>query len=129
MAYKEVKIINGALVSTGLKKVPDTEVRRDKKVFARKKIEEEVFDIEDSVADNAKMISLLMSFVSRLYSIIPDEQKANLDVADKDLIEYTINKFAGTTTLSDYNLSTKGTEVVDNLMLNQEKIKKIVVGN
>ena len=128
MAYEEVIIRKGGLISKGIKKVPDAETipTRDKKIVARKEIEENVFDLEDSVADNAKMLSLLITVISRIYSALSDDTKDNLSDTDRDVIEYTFDKFANTETRADVQFAKEGPLMIDKLMSRQAEIGAIV---
>ena len=92
------------------------------KAFKRLKIQNEVYDDKDAIADNAKMISLLTSLVSTMYDTFSDEQKEKIPKEQKQLIEYTFSKFKETTTLADKKLAKKGTKFIDGLMDTQSKI-------
>jgi len=92
----------------------------------RKQINEEVFDTEDAVADNAKMISLLMSIVSRIYSIIPESEKNDLDPIDRDIIEYSIEKFKEIQTRADKQFQVEGSSLIDKLFERQNTIGNIL---
>ena len=96
------------------------------KTIARLKIEKEVFDVEDSVADTAKWLSLLTSLVSRIYLIVPEEQKATLSANDRQLIEYAFSKFATTTTLADAELRDNPIGFINKVLDRQAAVKLIV---
>ena len=121
--------IRGALRTPAVTEVPDTELKVDKKSKHRLAIQEQVFDNADSIADNAKIASLLLTVISRIYDIIPSSQKDNLDQNDRDMIEYTFNKFANTNTRADIQFATEGLALVDRLLDRQAAICAITGGN
>jgi len=96
--YVKTNTTKGMLVTPAIKKVLDSTPKTDKKSFQRERISNEVFDLEDSVADNAKMISLLISMISRLYPLI---NTTALAVNDKALIDAVMAEFATTNTRAD----------------------------
>ncbi len=97
-----------------------------KKAEIRKEIQERVFDIPDSVADNAKLISLFMSVVRRIYDALPDDVKDN--IANKDMIDSMIQVFDDTQTLADVQFSQQGNELVQRIFKRQGDIANIVRG-
>jgi len=101
-----------------------SEYENVKKGLARKQIQEDVFDLPDSVADNAKMISLLISVVKRIYEALPDDIKDN--VADKDMIEGMIAVFDSIQTLADVQFAEEGDEMIQKIFTRQAKIGQIV---
>ena len=128
MATKYVESFerSGVLITKKIKEIPDEKQIDYKKGLARKKIEEEVFDIQDSVADNAKMISLLTSVVRTLWEIIPDENKKVLPDDAKQAIEYVMGKFKETTTWADIKWAQEGIGFADKLLERQGNIGKII---
>lgn len=97
------------------------------KAKQRYKIEKQVFDTQDSVADNAKMISLMITLLSRFYDSFTDTQKNRIPQEDKALIEYLFSKFAETNTRADVQFSQEGGQtMVDKLLDRQAKIGEIV---
>lgn len=124
--YKQTTKINGALRSNAVTEVLDQEPKADKKSLSRLQIQEEVFDNSDSIADNAKMISLMMTLVSRIYNVLDDTQKDNLSTDDRNLIEYTFNKFSNTNTRADVQFASEGITLIDKLLDRQASIGNIV---
>lgn len=94
--------------------------RTDKKAFQRKQIQDEVFDYHDSIADNAKWLSILTTFMSRIYDILPEEQKINLDPDEREMIETLFEVFGNTYTRADRQFSEEGTETVLRRILNRQ---------
>jgi len=94
-----------------------------KKAKIREEIQEKVFDIPDSVADNAKLISLLMSVVKRMYEVMPKTSKAK--IKDRDMIEGMIQVFDDTQTLADVQFSKQGGKLVQRIFKRQGDITKI----
>lgn len=126
MGYEKVYKREGLRVRAYYKEKVDETLKIDKKSQARYLIENEVFDIRDSVADNAKMISLLVSFIERIWSITPDDQKDNLSDEDRQAIEYVIGKFKETITWADIQWQQEGIGFADRLLERQGKIGEII---
>lgn len=97
-----------------------------KKSLARVRIEEQVFDIHDSVADTTKWLSLLSSMVARMYASMPEEQKATIPLQERQMIEYAFSKFMGATTRADVQFEQEGIAMIDKLFERQTKIAEIV---
>ena len=98
----------------------------DTKSKQRLEIQDQVFDNADSIADNAKMISLLISVVRRMYEIMPETQKADLDSDDRTMIEYTFSQFASTQTRADVQFAVEGLALIDKLLARQGQVGTIV---
>jgi hypothetical protein len=92
----------------------------------RYQIHKEVFDLYDSVADNAKMISLLFTLLSRIWDALPDDIKSNISDEDRQIIEYAFEKFHNIKTRADIQFQEEGTKLIDKLMDRQAKIGEIV---
>lgn len=125
--YKKVKKTNGLLVENYIEEVL-TPPSKTKKAKIRHKIEEEVFDIEDSVADNSKLISLIFSLGETIYSVLSDAQKNKIPKEKRELIEYAILKFNETQTWGDLQIKEEGKLSIDTLLERQGKISKIIKG-
>ena len=97
-----------------------------KKGTARQRIEQEVFDLADAVADNAKAISLLTSIIVRLYNALPNNTKSKISDEDRAVIEYAFSKFEQIETLGDVVFELEGTSAIDKLFNRQQKIADIV---
>ena len=126
---KAKTIKRGALLSKGVQEVQDSEIKRSKKDLSRLDIQDTVFDNADSIADNAKMISLLLTTISRMYDIMEDTQKDKLSTDDRNMIEYTFSKFASTNTRADIQFATEGVTFIDKLLNRQAQIGAIIGGN
>jgi len=97
-----------------------------RKADIRFRIHHQVFDLYDSVADNAKMISLIFSILMRIWEALPDDIKSNIDEADVQLIDYAFTKFKNIRTRADVQFEKEGVGLIDKLMTRQDKIGKIV---
>ena len=128
MKIVETKKVNGIRIQKAYKEVVESEPTGSKKAKARYEIENNVFDLRDSVADNAKMISLLTSLVSRIWSIIPDDQKDNLSDEEKQVIDYVIDKFDNTETWADVQFKKEGLTFADKLLERQSQVGSIIKG-
>jgi len=122
--YVKTNTTKGMLVTPAIKKVLDSTPKTDKKSFQRERISNEVFDLEDSVADNAKMISLLISMISRLYPLI---NTTALAVNDKALIDAVMAEFATTNTRADVQLAKEGPAMITRVLARQAAVGAIVV--
>ena len=101
----------------------------DQKMLARLAIESNVFDIHDAVADNAKWLSIITTLITLLYETMPEEQKANLEPEDRELIESTFVAFAASRTRADVQIETEGAGVViQKLIERQRKVGEILEG-
>jgi len=126
MAFNEIKITKGAFTKKALIEEFDNSPKTDNKTKMRKSIQENVFDDRDAIADNAKMISLLLTLTSKVYSILPKEQKDLLSVEDKTVIEYVFEQFKLTNTRADIQFQKEGVAMIDKLLNRQELIGKII---
>ena len=124
--YKIVNKQEGMLAKKAVRKTYDTEESTDKKAFIREAIQKEVFDEQDAIADNAKMISLLTTVMSRMYDIIPAADKDNLDPNDRAVIEQVFTKFKTTETRADVQFAIEGPTLIDKLLNRQGTIGNII---
>jgi len=106
--------------------VPESKELPYYKGVIRNTIQEEVFDIEDSVADNAKMISLLTSVVMRMWKVMPQDQKDLMDSEDVAVIDYFATAFDGVETNADKKFAVEGTNMIDKLLERQAEVGSIV---
>ena len=121
MDYKQKMKIDGALrtpvVEESLRTLEgDTYLKR-------KKINESVFDEADSIADNAKMISLIFSLVGVIWE---NMDKSNVDPKIVDTVHTVISKFRSVETWADYLFETEGLEVIDRLIDRQKDVARIL---
>ena len=98
----------------------------DAKAYIRYEIEKEIFDLPDSVADNSKMISLIISLIDRIYKVLPDEQKEMIPENDRVIIDMVLDTFKATTTVADEQLQTEGPDMIIKMLDRQARIAKIV---
>ena len=122
--FTETKVQNGRVYTKAYQE--KQEPKSGKKYEKRARINNEVFDIHDSVADNAKWASILTSFIVRLYDVMPEEQKALLDPNDRAIIEYMLNGFKATNTRMDIALQQDGTDIIDRMLERQQQIANII---
>jgi len=124
---QEIRVKKGPLVSTKYVETIDETPKSDKKIKAQYAIEKEVYSaLADSVADNAKLVSLVFAMGSAMYNALPDSTKNNIDASTKDKIEYAIKKYESIETWGDLQLKAEGTEAIDRLIDRQAKIGEIV---
>ena len=124
---KQTKITNGLRVQTAYVEDLDKQPQLGSKAKAKYEIQEQVYSaLADSVADNAKMISLVFAMGSAIYSVLTDSMKNNLDAAIKDKIEYAIDKYHSVETWGDIQLAQEGNEAIDKLLDRQAAIGSII---
>lgn len=126
MAFQDTKVKKGNVYKKAVRETVDTTPKTDKKHLSRKRVDQEVFDIYDSVADNAKWASLLTGFVIRIYNALPEETKANLDPTDRQMIETLSTEFLATPTRLDVQLQEEGYAVIDRMLERQRQVAEIV---
>ena len=97
-----------------------------KKGKMRKEINERIFDVEDSLADNAKMIFLLTSLLMRIYNALPEDIKGNLSGEDRNIVEYAFNKYTETTTRLDLQFQEEGIGIIDKLLNRQKEVANVI---
>ncbi len=97
-----------------------------KKAFQRLAIENEVFDIHDSLADTTKWLSLLSSVVARIYAILPESQKSQIPAQERAVIEYAIQKFNNSTTRADTQFAQEGNQMIDKIFDRQTQLSQVI---
>jgi len=123
---KQVNITeDGTVFRKGVEEV-HAPTKTDSKSIKRLEIQDSVFDIEDSLADTTKWLSLLTTVVERMYSVMPAADKANLTAADKAMIDYAMTKFKATTTRADTQYAIEGNVMIDKILNRQSQINKII---
>jgi hypothetical protein len=103
-----------------------SEMHLNKKTYARYIINEDVFDLHDSVADNAKAISLIFSLLRRIYENLPDDIKDNIPEEDRQIIEYAFEKHKSIKTRADVQFIEEGVKMIDKIFDRQKKIGEII---
>ena len=125
--FKEVKFTpDGIRYQKAIKEEINSLPSTDKKARVRYEIETEVFDLHDSVADNAKWLSLLTTLLSRMYGTFTDTQKNKLSTKDRALIEGVFTMFANTNTRGDVQFAQEGPAMIQKVMQRQAQIGEIV---
>ena len=125
MSYELKRVKHGMRVHNVWQVKLDKELEFSKGKI-RKQIEEEIFDIEDSVADNAKLIFLLMASVKRLYKALPDNIKDNIE--DKEMLDTMIDTFDKTQSVADIKYKEEGNNMITRIFDRQAKLGSIVKG-
>ncbi len=118
--------ISDFLFERGVVEVVDKTPKKDKKSLNRLDIQENVFDNPDAIADNSKMISLIMSMLMRMWAVMPDEQKELMSEQDKAMLDQTFAMFDDTITSADVAFSEEGMELVNRLLTRQGDIASIL---
>lgn len=130
--YNEVYVKQGPRHRKGVMvalPAPDTTLRGQ----MRKRINKEVGDLSELVANAHNMISLIMSTISVIYSELiktmsPEQLQAfeQNEPAKKALIEYAITKFSGTITTADIKFAQDPQGAVNELIDSQGQIGTIM---
>lgn len=81
---------------------------------------------EDTLADLAKMNSLLFSTVGAIYGTLSASAKDKIPAETRGVIEYSIQEFDKVQTRADRQLATDGTELVDKLFAREVQIADII---
>jgi len=123
--FEEKTINKNGVYKKVLAEIP-SEIPMSKKMEMRKRINEEVFDIHDSVADLTKWLSYVTSMLRRVWEIIPEEQKQTLSEIDRQFIEGSMAKFQNTITIGDVKMMEEGFAVVDRVLSRQNDVGAIV---
>jgi len=123
MKYKETIEKHGLLFKRKYKQELDS-ISDTKKGKARERINSELFDIEDSLADTTKMLFLVIAMLKRLYDANFDINQLSQD--DKNMIEYALNKYSNITTWLDIKFNEEGMTLIDKLADRQNNLANII---
>ena len=123
MEYKEITTHTGMLFKKKYKQVLEY-ITDIKKAKVRQKISQQVFDSEDSISDNAKLISLLLTIFSKLYAA--DFDKSKLDKVDKIIIDSLIDIVQTTKTRFSTQFEKEGYSLLSKLLQRQQQIDNII---
>jgi len=119
-AYRGVATTSTRPVVTPV--IPKSDI---KKIISSER-DKEIRNSEDTLADLAKMNSLLFSMVAAIYSTLSTTAKAKLPVAERGVIDYAITKFTAMQTRGDRQLAKEGTALIDKLFDREEAIANLV---
>lgn len=126
MLKKKLKS-DGLRVQVAYVETLDTTLRTDKKTKASYEIQEKVYkSLADSVADNAKLISLMFIIGSSIYEALGDEIKEKIPSNVREKIEHAIEKFKSIETWGSIQINKEGNEAIDKLLQRQAQIGKII---
>lgn len=103
-------------------KITDEDV---KKLIAHER-DLKVRNSEDTLADLAKMNSLLFSTVGAIYGTLSDTAKGKIPDETRAVIEYSIQEFNKVQTRADRQLTEDGTALVDKLFQREVQIADII---
>jgi len=123
MKYKETIEKHGFLFKRKYKQELNS-ISDTKKGKVRERINSELFDIEDSLADTTKMLFLVIAMLKRLYDANFDISQLSQD--DKDIIEYALSKYSNTTTWLDVKFNEEGIALIDKLAERQNNLANII---
>jgi len=126
MSYVKKVIGNGALKQTVWVDEVTGEQVVQPKAIARNSVAELGIDPLDMIADAAKMNSLILSMLSRIYASLTEEQKTTFTPEEKALTEFTLVKFSETDTWADIQLKEEGSMMIERLLDRQAEIAIVV---
>ena len=134
MRLEEKIIREGLLVKKSFLEVPE-ERPHDAKMEIRKDIRDEVYDIEDAIADGFKLSLANTSMVYKLFLLITNHMKNN-NMTDElrkvipEELENGINEvmayYEKSTTLLDLKIKEEGFDFMKRIVDRQSEIAKIV---
>jgi len=96
-----------------------------KKIISSER-DKDIRNSEDTLADLAKMNSLLFSMVSTIYGTLSTTAKNKIPAAERAVIDYAITKFAAMQTRGDRQLAKEGIVLIDKLFDREEAIADLV---
>lgn len=89
-------------------------------------IDKEVFDIHDSVADNAKWAAILTTAISIIYNSLDEETKKRMDPRQRGLMDLLVSSYASTTTRFEVQYEKEGIDLIFKMISRQHKIGSII---
>lgn len=98
------------------------------KAKIRKDIQDIRGDLYDIVADNLKWNSILTDLVRRMWSVIPEDQKATLSTDDKYIIDTFLAAFAETQTRMDKQIQSEGIVAIEKLLTREKLVGELFSG-
>ena len=124
---KETIVTQGLRVRKAYVEELDKKPKVNKKAKVKYQIQEQVYSaLADSVADNAKLISLVFAMGASIYNALDDSTKNNIPDYTRAKIEYAIKKYHSVETWGDIQLAAEGNEAIEKLLDRQAKIGSIV---
>ena len=118
---------NTDLNTTSLRPVVKPQLTTSKKKnIIRHDVDVNIRDVNDTVADLAKMNALLMAMASGIYGTLSSTAKDKIDPTKRAIIEYAISEWDNSNTRADRQLATEGTTLIDKLFSREVKIADIV---
>ena len=95
----------------------------------RKDIQDIRGDLYDIVADSLKWNSIITDLVRRMWSVIPEEQKATLAPEDKYVIDTFLAAFAQTQTRMDKQIQAEGIAAIEKLIKREKLVGELFSGS
>ena len=121
MGYKKIDKING--MRHQAKYIETPTITEGVKGKIRNKIEKEIADRDDLIADLTKLVFINLSLIKELYSLV---DLSKLDDEKKAMFEYGFKKYEESETILDYYLQKGDLSFIDRILERQEKIVKVV---
>jgi len=134
MKLEKITTRDGMLVKTKFKEQTE-ELLATPKTYIRKDIREEVYDIEDAIADGFKLSLANMSMIYRLFLLIvklykdlnkEDELRAVISEDLENSINEIMNYYKDTKTILDLKIKEEGLAFMKRILDRQNKIATII---
>lgn len=122
----ETKQVRGNMFKKAYEEVSIKDTTSKAKI--RKDIQDIRGDLYDIVADNLKWNSILTDLVRRMWSVIPEEQKATLVPEDKYVIDTFLAAFAQTETRMDKQIQAEGIAAIEKLVTREKRVGELFSG-
>lgn len=122
---KSKKIVNG-VYHKQYEEVLRVFEGRDKKAKIRSEIDEQVFDLNDSVADNAKWSAILTTAISIMYNALDEDTKARMDPRQRAIMDALVYLYSQTQTRFEIQYAKEGLSLITKMIGRQQKIANII---
>lgn len=99
---------------------------KDKKAKQRALIDERVFDIHDSIADNAKWAAILTTAISIMYQAMDADTKGRMDPRQKGLMDVLVASYSTVQTRFEVQYEKEGLELIFKMIQRQKEIADII---
>jgi len=123
MKYVERYENKGLFYKKYYEEVP-TILKDVKKGKTRKQINDNVFDVEDSLSDTTKLVFLLIRILKIIFD--SDFDKSNISESDLEFINMIFEKYDKNDNRFDTQFSNEGYQLIDKLFNRQDKINSFI---
>jgi len=137
MKLEKITKRNGMLAKTKFIEKPE-ELPATPKTYIRKDIREEVYDVEDAIADSFKLSLANMSMIYRLFLLTvqlykdlkkEDELRKVIPEDLENAVNKIMNFYKGTNTILDLKIKEEGLMFMERILDRQGKVASIIEEN